>query len=490
MSQQATKAEADVSTPSGAYQRMTPRWALIEVLLGGTEALRAAGQTYLPKHENESQVNYDNRLTRATLLNAVEDTLDTLVGRPFAENMILNEDIPAEVKSMLDNVDLQGTALQPFCRNWFYEGWAKGFSHVYVDFPIGEETVDGDGAPRVRTLDDDRREGLRPYLVQIRPENVIAAYAEVIDGHERLTHVRFYEVTIERNGYEEVCVQRIRVLEPGYWELWLFDPQKKKWNLEKNGFTEQTEIPFETFYAGKRAGLHEAKPPLTDLAHLNIEHFQSSSDQRNVLTVARFPILAASGVPPEQKVVVGPNNFLATEAADGKWYYVEHTGAAIAAGASSLEDLENKMAAYGSEFLRAKPGTETATARALDSAESTSYLKATVMAFQDSVEKVLWHLASWSKLDTGGTVQINGDFTLEEANPTELDALDKARGRKDISRPAHLAELKRRKVLCDDFDEAKDKELIDEEAEDLATLFKEQQASVPPGNKAPLEEED
>ena len=69
--------------------------------------------------------------------------------------------------------------------------------------------------------------------------------------------------------------------------------------------------------------------PLLDLAWLNIAHWQSSSDQRHVLTVARFPMLAGSGVPENTNVVVGPDRMLTTPNADGKFYYVEHTGAAI-----------------------------------------------------------------------------------------------------------------------------------------------------------------
>src|SRR5690606_23373074 len=145
--------------------------------------------------------------------------------------------------------------------------------------------------------------------------------------------------------------------------------------------------------AGKRTGLMECKPPLADLAHLNVEHWQSKSDQRNVLTVSRFPILAAAGVPADQKVTIGPNNFLTTDDVQGKWYYVEHTGAAIAAGQTDLESLEDQMATYGAEYMRKRPGDETATGRALDSAESSSYLAATVRDFQDCVELAMQYTA-------------------------------------------------------------------------------------------------
>ncbi|MBX8484820.1 DUF4055 domain-containing protein [Pseudomonas cichorii] len=37
-------------------------------------------------------------------------------------------------------------------------------------------------------------------------------------------------------------------------------------------------------------------PPFKDLAHLNIQHWQSKPDQDNILHVARVPILFGSGI--------------------------------------------------------------------------------------------------------------------------------------------------------------------------------------------------
>ena len=65
------------ATTSSAYDCMAPRWRVIESLLGGTESMRAAGELYLPKHVEESDKGYQERLQAAVLLNMVEQTLDT-----------------------------------------------------------------------------------------------------------------------------------------------------------------------------------------------------------------------------------------------------------------------------------------------------------------------------------------------------------------------------------------------------------------------------
>lgn len=453
------KKKPTVATPSSAYERMAPRWRQMDVLLGGTEAMRDAGKEFLPQYDNESNKNYDARLKRATLLNMTEQTLDTLAGKPFREQVVLEEDVPSQLVGMAEDIDMQGNNLHAFCRSWFRESWAKGLSHVLIEHPIPSEPAPGE----VRTLADDRREGLRPYWVHIKPECLIAAYSAVEYGQEVLTHIRILEKTIEQSGWEEVEKTRVRVLEPGYW--WLYAPDEKgnEWHVESEGPTSIDFIPLVTFYAGKRAGLMECKPPLTDLSFLNVAHWQSGSDQRNVLTVSRFPILAAAGVPADQKVDIGPNNFLTTDDVQGKWYYVEHTGAAIAAGQTDLESLEDQMATYGAEYMRKKPGDETATGRALDSAESSSYLAATVRDFQDCVEQAMMYTASWLKLDNGGSIKINSDVDLSEADATEQDTLLKMRAARDISRKTLLGEMQTRGILADDFDEEADAALLQEE---------------------------
>lgn len=461
-----------VASPSSAYLRMAPRWRMIDVLLGGTEAMRAAGEEFLPQYDNESNKNYQSRLQRATLLNMTEQTLDTLAGKPFREAIVLDEDVPPQIEDLAEDVDMQGNNLQAFARSWFREAWAKGFSHVLVEHPTPEAKTDAEGEQRPRTLADDRAEGLRPYWVHVKPECLIAAYSAVVLGQEVLTHVRILEKSVERVGWEEVEVVRVRVLEPGTWQVWAPNEKGDEWHIESEGATSLDYIPLVTFYAGKRTSLMECKPPLTDLAHLNVAHWQSSSDQRNVLTVSRFPILAASGVPADQKVNIGPNNFLTTEAPEGKWYYVEHTGAAIAAGQTDLSSLEDQMATYGAEYMRKKPGDETATGRALDAAESSSYLAATVRDFQDCIELAMQYTADWLGLEEGGSAKVNADVDLSEADAAELDALLKMRAQRDISRKTLLDEMQKRAVLSDDFDEEADAELLAEEsANTLGDMF-------------------
>ncbi len=468
------KDPTDPSTTSMAWDEMIGSWLMIETLLGGTKFMRSASSEYLPQHAEESNDNYSERLHVNVLFNAMEITLDHFVGRPFSDPVKLNKDVPEEIVEHATNIDLQGNDLTTFCREWFRCGLAKGFCHVMIDMP----GMNPDAMPL--TLEDDRVEGRRPFWIRIEPENMIFAEAEVTvdpqtgELREWFTHVRLRENVIERIGFAEVVHERIRVLMPGFFEVWQkvkVRGKKDDWMVIESGETGIDFIPIITFYS-QRNGFMLAKPPLEDLAFMNIRHWQSMSDQINVLTVARFPMLAVAGATDQAGTTmrIGPRQLLATKDPNGRFYYVEHTGKSIEAGWKELEKLEESMEAYGSTFLKKQPGNETATGRALDSAESITPLQDMVNRFIDSVNNALRIHAAWLGKDEGGTVTVLNDFGPEEADKMGIDLLKSIRKDKDISRKAMVKEAMRLGVLSDDYDADEDFEQLKLEDKELKPL--------------------
>lgn len=479
----AKKDPTSPATTSAAYDVMEPRWALMDALLGGTDAMRAAGERFCPKHEEETDLSYEARLAGAVLYNMTEQTLDSLAGKPFSAPIKLSKDVPAIIAGtpenpaagFADDIDLQGNNLHVFCRKWFREGLAKAFCHVLVDLPPpAAPAVEG----QPRTLADDRREGRRPFWVLVKPEAVLFARAEVVNGREVLQHVRIMESYMKQTGFAEVCQRRIRVLDVGRVTLYEPHPTKKKdgeevWEQTDTWETGLDFIPMVTFYAD-RDEFMVGKPPLYDLAQLNVTHWQSTSEQRHILRVARFPILACSGASATDSdpVVVGPNKVLYNEDPQGKFYYVEHTGKSIEAGRVDLEDLERQMESYGGQFVRKKPGSETATAKAIDSAEETSDLASMAGLFEDAVAQALYltvRLAGGTAGTnaTGGSVELVKNYTQTADDGKNLEALIKVREAKDISRYAIIEALRQRGALPEDFDAELDAERLLEEMDDL-----------------------
>lgn len=463
--------KTEVNTPSAAYRRMSGDWDMINALLGGTSAMRAARERYLPKHRRESAENYEERLCRTVLFNGFAKALNSLAAEPFRRPAKVAE-TPKGLEAMVADVDRRGNSLSSFAQLLFKDGLAKGLTHLLVDYPRAEGEAN---------LSQERAADRRPYFCHVRAESLIAAYAEEVGGVEKLVHVRILEQETRRDGeFGEYTVNRVRVLEPGTWKVYEQARSGRKWFVAESGTTSLDFVPLLTYYY-ERVGLMESVVPLLDLAHKNVEHWQSSSDQRNALTVARFPILAASGLKDPNKVNIAPRKVLSMDDPQGKFYYLEHNGEALAAGKGDLESIKAEMATLGTAMLVEKPGTQTATEASIDKAEQMSDLGRAATDFADFLASGFVVAGKWVGTEVDKKklgLSLHTDFGVPAGDQADLDALDKARKAREISHEAYVEALKRRNVLPPDFDAAADQEKLDAEPPPLALL-------PPPGAAKP-----
>lgn len=456
----------DPSITSPEHDRMLWRTFLIESVLGGTEAMRAAGKTLLPMYTAEKQSDWQTRLSQAVLFNYTERTSSDLTGRLFKTppKLPTREDgLDPLLELHFQDVDGRGTGMNKFLHEWFVKGFNHGVHLVMVNTPRGDANITA----------ADRK---TPTWSFIHPDNLLFAHTTLLaDGTEVLDHVRILETRSRMVGFKQVTERFIRVVEIGAVRVYKENPKARgnepKWRLVESFLTDWDRVPLIAFYGGKRIGLMEAVPALQDLAYLNVRHWQSYSDQANILTIARFPILAASGVNSSRgSKTIGPKKLFRIPDANGKLQYVEHTGAAIKSGQDDLEMLEHMMANYGSEFLKGGKGTNTAaTTRALDSSESTSSLVATANVFEDAVHELLvMTMRAFESFDSSKEVprvEFVVDLSISAIDSTELTALDLARRRHDMSRKSYLQELARRDILSDTFDAEADFKQMQEEVE-------------------------
>ena len=152
-----------------------------------------------------------------------------------------------------------------------------------------------------------------------------------------------------------------------------------------------------------------AHPPLMDLAWLNLAHWQSASDQRHILHVARVPILFGRNLTlPEDGLALGPNRIVTGEGESADLRFVEHSGAAIAAGRQDLIDLEDRMAVMGLDLMTRRGGTgsTTATARAIDAAENSTSLLGLIHAVEEGLTTAFGYMADWLGVPRDDAVQV------------------------------------------------------------------------------------
>ena len=429
-----------------AVDAMRADWAVVAPLMGGTKAMRAAGKALLPQYPGEDDEAYKQRLAQSTLLPAYSETVGTMTDRVFAEPLQLGDDVPEEIAGWCQDVDRAGNDLNAWAVALFHTALAFGLCHVLVEYPR---------AKGVKTRADEIAAGLRPYAVLIHPEQVLGWRAE----GGRLVQVRYLEVVEEADGAFGVsAIEQVRVLEPGSWRVY----RKNKdgdWVVHDEGITSLKEIPWVTFYTG-RIGFMTAKPPLLELAHLNVKHWQSQSDQDNILHVIRVPILVRIGMeqrydpqgnPIASEFKVGAGT-LTDLPQGGDMKFVEHTGAAVEAGRTALQDLIDQMRMAGAKLLaRDKQQTKTATQAEEEANQELSPLARMAGQFADALALLLQFMADYRGLPDGGMVELRGNFDADFMPEVSLPTLVQMANAGMLSKETLFTEMQRRGVISDEY---------------------------------------
>lgn len=433
-----------VRNQTKVVEAMAECWPLVSALMGGTAAMRKAGKLFLPKWPNEPDDSYNQRRDTATLFPAYSRTVEVLAGKPFSKPITPGDDVPPKIASYFDDIDLQGRNLHAFAASVCTAAMADGLAGILVDYP----QADG-----LRTRADEVAAGVRPYFVQIDVKNILGWRSARVNGAEVLTQLRLLEIVDEPNGeFGEQQVEQVRVLYPGQWQIWRqrqAENGEKEWYVFTEGVTSVQKICFVPVY-GKRLGFMRGEPPLLELAHMNVEHWQSKSDQQTILHIARVPILFAKGLG-ETGIVVGAATAVEGEA-DSDLKYVEHSGKAIEAGRLSLLDLEDRMRQIGAELLVIKPGNTTVAQTMADNEPGMCTLQRIVNDEEDALDAALQLMAEWVGEAEGGHVNIFKDFGVSTLAEASLDLLRDMNVDGTFSDESLFKEAQRRGVISPDLD--------------------------------------
>ena len=450
-----------VDTPIAAYNAMAAHWELIDALLGGTLAMRAASDTYLPRETKEDATLYNNRLNRSVLYGAYEDTVEDLADRPFAKPVTIQGELPDVLADILESVDGQGTNLTQFARELLYAGTNAGLTHVLVDVPATRN----EGDPPL-TKAAEQQNGIRPIFVHIKAQDLIGWRYEIVAGKPKLVQIRWRESREEADGtYGTKTVEAIRVYTDIGWELHEKNDNNVYVLIDSGTHTYPDGIPLVTLYLQK-TGFMTAEPPLEKLAWLNLSHWQNNSDQMNIVHYGRTALLFGSGFTEdevEKDVVLGPNRIFRCTNENAKLGYVEPAGAAMEAGRKELEAIQEQMEVLGVQPLMRKSGTTTATGQSIDEARSQSSMQAWVRAAERTLEGCFGVAALWLKLDLPDDfkVDIFNEFGLSLRANEDIKSLIQIRQAREISHETFLREVRRRAVLSETLD-------IDEEIRRVA----------------------
>ena len=430
---QLTSRVAQVNDPNSAWRNQEPHWVLIEDLIGGTYEMRRRHRRYLPQEPRELDESYDNRLARSVLAPYYVRLERMLAGMLTRKPVRLN-DVSDLVREQLFDVDLLGNDLNV----WTYETARKmvryGHVGVLVDAPASGENG-------------------RPYWVSYTPRDILGWRTEAKDGQQQLSQLRLMERVIVADGlYGEKEVEQVRVLTPGGFEIHRRDEKTSGFEVFDSGTTTLDKIPFSVAYSN-RINFMESRPPMEDIAELNLKAYQIQSDLDNQLHICAVPMLAFFGFPSAaEEVSAGPGEAIAFPA-EGKAEYIEPSGNSFEAQFKRLEQIAYQINELGlSAVLGQKLSAETAEAKRIDRSQGDSTMMVIAQNMQDMIDNCLTYHAQYLNIPEAGSSYVNRDFLGSRLEPQEIQSLLQLYTAGTITQKTLLDQLSEGEVLGDDFD--------------------------------------
>lgn len=411
---------------------MMKGWEIMKAVTLGTEYLRENSESFLPIEPREDYAAYLGRVNRAVFSPVTQRLVRAAAGLILRKPISLVGD-PYWTDVFAKDVDGCGSDLDEYARRLLICSLTYGQAHTLVDFP----------APNgARSLAEERELNRRPYWIEIDPSNIYGWRLDREVNYGRLIQIRIKERAVVPDGdFGEKVYDQIRVIEPGRYRVFrqvesakymnggfpypnAFDATDATSDYEQveSGSFSLGEIPLVTTYSGKTDTL-TSKPPLLDIAYLNLAHFQRQADLIHSLHIASQPILVMEGWDDQTKDVAVSVNYAMATAPGNKIYYVEPAASAFQAQSDEIRELQMQMATLGiSTLSQQKFVAESADARRLDRVDTNSMLSMVSMDIEQALQKSFDLAANYVGIEPP-EVKLNRDFDIDRLIGQDITAL-------------------------------------------------------------------
>ena len=432
-------------TRTRAVMDMVKGWEIMKAVTNGTEYLRDNSEAFLPLEPREDYTAYLSRVNRAVFSPYTQRLIRAATGLIMRKPITLVGD-SYWTDIFAKDVDGCGSDLDEYARRVLICSLTYGQSHVLVDYPAPTGAL---------SLAEERAQNRRPYWIEIDPTNIYGWRLDREVNYGSIIQVRIAEKAVVPSGeFGEQVFDQVRVIEPGKFSIYRkvspkkdlinlqdttyagnFDgPENEKdYELVDSGVFSLGEVPLVSVYSGKTDTL-TSKPPLLDIAYLNLAHFQRQADLIHSLHVASQPMLVLEGWDDQTKdMSISVNYAMATQPGN-KVYYVEPASSAFEAQTNEIQELQLQMATLGiSTLSQQKFVAESADARRLDRVDTNSMLSMVSLELEQKLQKVFNLSASYLGIEPP-EVKISRDFDIERLIGQDITALTSLFDQKVIDR--------------------------------------------------------
>jgi len=428
-----------VDTKHPLYTYYAPDWEKCRDTITGARAIKEKGEVYLPKLAEQTDPEYAKYKWRALFYNATGRTKEGL------EGFIFRKDPETEAPDILADFQADSTL---------------GDTSFYnlTKQTVGEVLDVG----RFGTLIDWSMEEKRPYVVGYAAEDIINWRLVRVGGRMMLGLLVLKERVSDgpaemniKNGademkiadfFEDKCENQYRVYRlmfdaagESYVQCEIYrgdgatDDATKTGNVSfvltstlvmaRKGLP-LSEIPF-VFHSTKASACDPEKPPLLDVADVNVSHYVTSADLEHGRHFTGLPTAWVAGFPKETVLKIGSGTAWVSDNENAKAGFLEFTG-------QGLGCLENALKEKDARLLESqKLSAESGEAQKVRKSGETSVLANIANSLSESLSRVLqwaqWWYGTEESIDTIDATktrtELNTDFTSQRLTPQELQQL-------------------------------------------------------------------
>lgn len=413
------------------YLSRAPQWDRISDVLAGSDAVKRRPESYLPmlSGHRKRPAAYAAYVDRALWYGATSRTLDALIGTVYRREPQVR--LPPRLQPLVANVNGQGDTLYTFSKTVLEEVCSKGRYGILADI-----SSDGTGLP---------------HLVGYKAEDIWSWRTRTVRGRKVVDQIILREEfeVVNLDGFGASCAEQFRVLEldeAGYYASSVYRTVGEAGGASGERAEAVYELAEEPIRARPKPGQpidylpfvflnsghlrpDTCKPPMLDMADVQVSHYRSSADLEEGRHRLAFPIPVISGVDADSGAVweVGGDSVWEIPV-DAKAYMLEFTGQGLGSLENALSQKERYLAFLGAKMLEGqKKQAETAEALHLRNSGENANLATIARTVSDGFEAVFRILCDWTASPAQDLkFELNQDFYDSRLTAQDLVALVQA----------------------------------------------------------------
>lgn len=407
------------------YKKRKAQWKLIRDCVEGEDAIKSAGELYLPRAVGMNDQRYASYLSRPAFVNYVDQTLEGTHGMIFRRSPVAS--IPDVMKDFMKDVNREGDNMYQFASDTVYDIMQTNFGGYLVDYPPASNDLNVAGADKL---------GIRPYVTFYKAENIINWRFEVINGTKvpvmivLRESVEYYKTD---NPFAHNIAFQYRVLriEDGIYKQTIYTPDTEETYVAidipiKVNHGKLSYIPF--VFAPSTI---PEKPMLKDIANVNISHFKKTADYENGIHLTTIPTGVVTGEEPQvdenkniQPIYLGADNFLMFPNENAKVFTLCYAGEGLTHVENAIANSELQMVVLGSRIITPEKGvSETAESANIHRAGENAKLATFANNMSNCLSKVLNIVSEFLGVKSVCRYELNTDYETQGFDANALNSM-------------------------------------------------------------------